>query len=239
MKIVLFGYGKMGKAIEGLVNSEGKHEVVLIVDPQDGKGLDINDLKNADVAIDFSIPTAAYSNIKTCINASIPIVSGTTGWTEKLNELREFADEKEVGFIYASNFSIGVNVFFHLNKKLAEMLSSHAGYQPQMEEIHHKEKLDSPSGTAITLAEDILHSSANKEHWVNEHSIDPKALSILSRREEDIAGVHDVKWKSAIDEIEIKHTAKSREGFVRGAIYAAEWIIARSGFHTMDQVLDL
>lgn len=228
----------MGKTIEKIVQEEAKHEILHKIRSQNLSDFNNELLHRADVVIDFSVPEKAFDNISICLNAGTSVVSGTTGWVDRLDELKQLADDSETGFIYASNFSIGVNLFFHLNKKLAEMMKDHSSYKAFMEEIHHKEKLDSPSGTAISLAEAIINSSS-KKHWVNEHSIDPDALPIISKRIEDIAGVHEVKWKSEIDEIEIKHTAKSREGFARGALLAAEWLIDKKGFHSMDEVLNL
>jgi len=239
MKIALLGYGKMGKTIDRIVEKEGLHQVSMRIDADNQSELNQENLSSVDVAIDFSVPTTAYQNIKTCIESGTAVVSGTPGWLEKLDELKSLSNESMSGFLYASNFSIGVNIFFHLNRKLSEMMQPHPEFRASIEEIHHKEKLDSPSGTAITLAEEILNLSESKAHWVNEHSIDPKALPIISKRMENIAGVHEISWKSEIDEIEIKHTAKSREGFARGAVKAAEWLIDKKGFHTMDEVLGL
>ena len=232
MKIALFGYGKMGKTIERLAQERG-HEIIARVDHD----LD-QDITNADVAIDFSIPNAAFNNISRCLQAGLPIVSGTTGWLEKYNEAVALCKENNGAFIYASNYSLGVNLFFELNQKLAKMMARFDDYQVSMEEIHHTQKLDAPSGTAITLAEGILANSA-KESWTLDVTNANDALPIVAKRIDDVPGTHSIAYNSMVDELQIKHTAKNRDGFALGAIIAAEWLRDKKGIFTMKDVLGL
>jgi 4-hydroxy-tetrahydrodipicolinate reductase len=232
MKIALLGYGKMGKVIEKIAQERG-HEIILRKDESNS----FEGLSNADVAIDFSVPTAAVSNISACINASIPVISGTTGWLENYHEMVKLCEEKNAAFLYGSNFSLGVNLFFELNDYLARMMSKFKEYKVSMEEIHHTQKLDKPSGTAISLAYSIINHS-DKNSWTTEN---PKEddLFIDVKRTENIPGTHSVTYNSDVDFIEIKHVAHNREGFALGAIIAAEWIIGKKGVFTMKDVLDL
>lgn len=232
MKIALMGYGRMGKTIEEVALKRG-HEIVI---RKDVEPIEI-DLSMADVAIDFSHPNAAFDNIRICIDAKVPVVSGTTGWLENYEEAVNYCQSKQGAFLYASNFSIGVNLFFSLNLHLAKMMKNIEGYSPEMEEIHHIHKLDAPSGTAITLAESILeHSSL--ENWSIEDK--PKdELRIKVKREGEVPGTHSVKYASEIDEIEIKHTAHNRKGFALGAVIAAEWINNKKGVFQMKDVLSI
>lgn len=232
MKIALLGYGKMGKVIEKIAQERG-HEIILRKDESNS----FEGLSNADVAIDFSVPTAAVSNISACINASIPVISGTTGWLENYHEMVKLCEEKNAAFLYGSNFSLGVNLFFELNDYLARMMSKFKEYKVSMEEIHHTQKLDKPSGTAISLAYSIINHS-DKNSWTIEN---PKEddLFIDVKRTENIPGTHTVTYNSDVDFIEIKHVAHNREGFALGAIIAAEWIIGKKGVFTMKDVLDL
>lgn len=232
MKIALFGYGKMGKMIEKTALSRN-HEIVAKID------IDTNeiDFEAIDVAIDFSMPDAAFSNITQCIEHNIPVISGTTGWLENYGKVVELCQKKEGAFIYASNFSLGVNVFFELNKVLAKMMSNLKDYNVSLEEIHHTQKLDAPSGTAITLAEGVI---ANSEHqdWQLGSNEDGK-ISITSKRIGTTPGTHTIDYTSKIDSIEIKHTAHNREGFALGAVIAAEWIHGKTGVFSMKDVLNL
>lgn len=239
MKIALIGYGKMGKMIEELILQSGKHEVVLKIEDKNLNELTKENLSRADVAIEFTHPAAAVQNIKFCIDCGIPVVVGTTGWYNEKEEVKKYCEERNGTIVYTSNFSIGVNIFFALNKKLAAIMKSHPQYDVTMEEIHHTAKKDSPSGTAITLAEDILIEIDRKKKWVNHFSKDEDELSIVSVREEDVAGTHIVVYDSEIDEIEIKHTAFNRKGFAEGAIHAAEWIGDKKGFFTFGETLNL
>lgn len=233
MKIALLGYGKMGKTIEKIASKRG-HEIVLKVDKND---LDYK-LSNADVAVDFSIPTAAFNNIKNCIENNIPVISGTTGWLNKYDEIVDFCKQKNGAFIYASNFSLGVNIFFELNKNLAKMMQNLNQYNVTLEEIHHTKKLDAPSGTAITLAEDIINNSA-KQSWALNVTTNPNEIPIVAKRIPDVPGTHIVSYQSEVDTIEIKHTAHSRKGFALGAVIAAEWLVNKKGVYTMKDVLNL
>ncbi|AMC12085.1 4-hydroxy-tetrahydrodipicolinate reductase [Lutibacter profundi] len=233
MKIALLGYGRMGKTIEQIALDKG-HEIVLKV----GKNTKNYDITLADVAIDFSIPSMAFENIANCLNNNIPVVSGTTGWLDKFNDVTALCKKKKGSFIYASNFSIGVNVFFKLNEYLAKIIAHLNNYQVSIEEIHHTKKLDKPSGTAITLAEDILKHSS-KDNWSLNVTNNKNEIPIASKRIPDVPGTHAIKYESAEDTIEIKHTAHNRNGFALGAIIAAEWLVDKTGVFTMKDVLDL
>lgn len=232
MKIALLGYGKMGKVIERIALERG-HEIVLKKDETNT----FEGLSNAAVAIDFSTPSAAVDNITTCINEGIPVISGTTGWLENYNEMAQLCTSKNAAFLYGSNFSLGVNLFFELNDYLARMMSKFTDYGVALEEIHHTQKLDKPSGTAISLANAIINYS-DKNDWAIEN---PKEddLFIDVKRIEHVPGTHTVTYNSDVDFIEIKHVAHNREGFALGAIIAAEWIIDKKGVFTMKDVLDL
>jgi len=232
VKIALLGYGKMGKTIEQIALSRG-HDIVLKID----KHITDYDITKADVAIDFSVPSAAVGNLSKALNNNIPVISGTTGWLKDYDDITRLCKERDGAFIYASNFSIGVNIFFELNKQLAKMMAHLDKYKVNIEEIHHTQKLDAPSGTAITLAEGIIKNS-NYQHW----SLDQKGtdtISIAAKRIEDVPGTHIVSYDSTVDTIEIKHTAKNREGFALGAVIAAEWIVGKTGIFTMKDVLNL
>jgi 4-hydroxy-tetrahydrodipicolinate reductase len=232
MKIALLGYGKMGKVIERIALERG-HEIVLKKDqdtPFDG-------LKNADVAIDFSVPNSAVANISECLNNGIPVISGTTGWLTNYPKMVQLCEEKNGSFIYGSNFSLGVNVFFELNEYLAKMMANLKQYNVSMEEIHHTQKLDAPSGTAITLAEGIIKNT-NYANWTLETPISNE-IHIDAKRIENVPGTHSIFYDSEVDQIEIKHTAHSREGFALGAVIAAEWLIGKKGVFTMKDVLGL
>jgi len=243
MKIALIGYGKMGKAIEEVAVSKG-HEVCLRIDSKNRNELTIQNLKQADVAIEFTNPDSAVSNILLCFEARVPVISGTTGWLARFSEIQKICTEKNGAFLYASNFSVGVNVFFEINKRLAELMDRQDNYNIQIEETHHTQKKDSPSGTAITLAEDILQRVNRKKEWVNltdnsQLTTDNSQLPILSHRIDPAPGTHSVKYSSAVDDIEIIHTAHSRMGFANGAVLAAEYIKDRKGVFAMKDVLGL
>jgi len=233
MKIALFGYGKMGKTIERIAIERG-HEILAKIDIDTAS----YDITNADVAIDFSTPSAAFDNINKCFTNSIPIISGTTGWLDNYNKVIENCHKNNGAFIYASNFSLGVNLFFELNTKLAKMMRSFESYAIDLEEIHHTQKLDTPSGTAITLAKDIIENS-DKENWGLAVTNNSKELPIVSKRIENVPGTHTVRYTSIVDEIEIKHTAKNRDGFALGAVIAAEWLQGKKGVFTMKDVLGI
>lgn len=233
MKIALLGYGRMGKTIEKIAEDRG-HEIVLKMS-DDIENHDLSEL-DIDVAIDFSVPKAALENITTCFKNKIPVVSGTTGWLDDYAKARDICEKEDSAFIYASNFSLGVNVFFELNKKLAGMMQGLEDYSVEIEEIHHLQKLDSPSGTAITLAQQILEENSKLKGWQLENA-DEDEIPIHAKREENVPGTHTVTYDSEIDKIEITHTAKSREGFALGAVVAAEYLQDKTGIFTMKDVL--
>jgi 4-hydroxy-tetrahydrodipicolinate reductase len=232
MKIALLGYGKMGKVIEQIALERG-HEIVLKKDQNNT----FDGLENADVAIDFSVPDSAVTNISSCLENGIPVISGTTGWLADYSKMVDLCQKNNGSFIYASNFSLGVNVFFELNDYLAKMMANLKQYQVSMEEIHHTQKLDAPSGTAITLAEGIIKNT-NYSQWTLEN---PKAneIQIEAKRIENVPGTHSIFYDSTVDQIEIKHTAHSREGFALGAVVAAEWLVGKKGVFSMKDVLGI
>jgi len=233
MNIALLGYGRMGKTIEEIAENRG-HKIVLKVS-EDIDNYDLENLK-IDVAIDFSVPKAAFKNITTCFKHDIPVVSGTTGWLDNYEKAREICNEEGSAFIYASNFSLGVNVFFQLNEKLAGMMQGLEDYSVNIEEIHHIQKLDAPSGTAITLAQQILEKNSRLKGWQLDDADDDE-IPIKAKREENVPGTHTVTYESSVDKIEIVHTAKSRQGFALGAVVAAEYLKDRTGIFTMRDVL--
>lgn len=232
MKIALLGYGKMGKVIEKIALERG-HEIVL----RKTSSNTFEGLQNADVAIDFSIPDVAVCNISECLHTNIPIVSGTTGWLDDYNKMMKLCKEKNGAFIYSSNFSLGVNIFFELNIYLAKIMSKFNQYQVSITEIHHTQKLDSPSGTAITLANGIIENS-NYKNWTLE-SPTFNELHIDAKRIENVPGTHTIAYNSDVDLIEIKHIAHNREGFALGSVIAAEWIVGKKGVFTMKDVLEI
>ncbi len=238
MKIALIGYGKMGKAIEEAALEKG-HEIVLRIASQNADELTLENLQIADVAIEFTNPHSAIANLKKCFDAGVPIVCGSTGWLDDLNEIENYCKEKNGTFLYASNFSIGVNLFFELNNYFAGLMSFQKQYDVVVEEIHHKEKKDSPSGTAIFLAHQILQHSILKQKWVNAVSDKEEELQIISERTDIVPGTHKIKYHSAIDDIEIIHTAHNRKGFAEGALLAAEFIFGKKGIYSMRQVLNI
>ena len=237
MRIVLIGYGKMGKEIERIAIDRG-HQIVSKIDIENPDDLISLTNKEVDVAIEFSNPISAFSNIMKCIEKQIPIVCGTTGWLEKKAEVEKATQSFDSTFFYASNYSIGVNLFFKLNKQLAKLMHAHAGYDIYTNEIHHLEKKDSPSGTAITIAEGIMSQYSNKKKWVNNEIPRADEIGIWSQRESTKPGTHTVKYISKVDQIEMTHEAFSREGFALGAVIAAEWILGKKGVLGMDDMLN-
>ena len=233
MKIALLGYGRMGQTIEQIAIKRG-HTIVLKVD----KGDTTFDITKADVAIDFSIPDVAFNNISMCLNNQVPIISGTTGWLHDYDKAISLCKEKKGAFIYASNYSLGVNIFFELNKMLAKMMSNLKQYNVSLEEIHHTKKLDAPSGTAISLANDIIAKHKTYENWAL-HEGNGTTIPIIAKRIEDVPGTHTVTYKSDVDTISIEHTAHNRDGFALGAVIAAEWIVGKTGIFTMNDVLNI
>ena len=233
MNIALIGYGRMGKTIERIARDRG-HAIVYI---NNGGILDIEQVKLADVAIEFTQPDAAAENITKLLTAGIPVVSGTTGWLEAKNMVDQVASAQEIGFVHASNFSLGVNLFFAFNEKLAKMMNQYEDYQPHIHEVHHKGKKDEPSGTAITAAEGILKAYPDLKRWTMD--LESKGLTISAERMDPYFGTHVVSYASPIDTIELKHEAHSREGFALGAVIAAEWLPGKKGPHSMKDVLGL
>ncbi|MGN6647829.1 MAG: 4-hydroxy-tetrahydrodipicolinate reductase [Cytophaga sp.] len=238
MRIALIGYGKMGKTIERIAIERG-HTISAIIDVHNKEEIKNLNGQIADVAIEFSQPESAFSNISHCLENNLPIVSGTTGWLKKKPVLDEICRQNNGSFFYASNYSIGVNIFFHLNKILAGLMKKFPDYAVSMEEIHHTEKKDAPSGTAITLAEGLMSQNSSKTKWVNQESENDDELEIISKRIDDVPGTHTVFYDSPIDTIEIKHTAHSREGFAQGAVMAAEWTAKNRGVFGMNDLLKI
>jgi 4-hydroxy-tetrahydrodipicolinate reductase len=244
MKIVLLGYGKMGRIIEQMALDRG-HEVVLKIDETTIDQRTTENLSLADVAIDFSTPQSVLANIQSCFEANLPLVVGTTGWYDELENIKSQCEETNNSMLYASNFSIGVNVFFHVNEVLAKIMNRYPQYDVLVEEIHHTHKLDSPSGTAITIAEGILDGLNRKREWVNELVGDganvipkPDQLLIESHRIEEVPGTHTVIYSSEVDDIEFKHKAHGRAGFALGAVLAAEWLEGKQGFYSVKDMFD-
>jgi len=233
MNIALLGYGKMGKVIERIALERG-HSIVF----KSGRDTSTIDLSNTDVAIDFSIPDAAVSNISTCFNNNVPVISGTTGWLDDYDQMVELCNNKKGAFIYGSNFSLGVNVFFELNNYLAKMMNNLKQYNINLEEIHHTQKLDAPSGTAISLAEGIINNS-DKTSWKLDKSTNNNEIPIIAKRIDNVPGTHSIDYSSEVDTLKIEHVAHNRNGFALGAVVAAEWIINKKGVFTMKDVLGL
>ncbi|MBN2485187.1 MAG: 4-hydroxy-tetrahydrodipicolinate reductase [Bacteroidales bacterium] len=238
MNIALLGYGKMGKEIEKIALSRNNN-IVLVIDIDNQHELTAENLKKADVAIDFSVPSSAYNNILKCFEANIPIVCGTTGWLEKMDEVKSKCLTENKGFFYASNYSLGVNIFFKINKYLAGIMDKFPGYQVEMEEVHHIHKLDAPSGTAITLAEGIIENMGQKTNWALNQPSDEYTVGIKAIREGEVPGIHRIKYNSSVDFIQIEHSAYSRQGFALGAVLAAEYMKEKTGFRSMDDLLDI
>jgi 4-hydroxy-tetrahydrodipicolinate reductase len=246
MKIAILGYGKMGRIIEKIAQDR-KHEIVLKIDVSNQHELTTENLQKADVAIEFSTPDTVLSNIEACFNAKVPIVVGTTGWYGHLQRIKNECDQNGTTLLYASNFSVGVNMFFHVNKILAKLMNNYPYYDVQVEEIHHTQKLDSPSGTAITIAEGIVEELDSKKEWVNiltdgggspEDTIKADQLLIESMRMENVPGTHTVVYDSEVDSIEFKHTAHNRNGFALGAVMAAEWVQGKKGFYSVKDMFN-
>lgn len=238
MKIALLGYGRMGKAIEEIAIDRG-HEIVARISPSHKTLKDLSDLDRVDVAIDFSLPESAYENIGFCLELGIPVISGTTGWLDRYEEVVKKCEEQNASFLYSSNFSLGVNLFFELNKKLAELIGPFDQYKVRMTEVHHLQKLDAPSGTAISLAEQLIDKKLASNWTIDPKDQDIENLKIEVVREEGIPGTHEIKYDSEVDDIVIRHTAHNRKGFALGAVIASEWIQNKSGVFSMRDVLNL
>jgi 4-hydroxy-tetrahydrodipicolinate reductase len=238
MKIALIGYGKMGKEIEQIIVAEGKHEVVLKIGEENLNEFTVENLKNADVAIEFTEPNAAFNNVKTCFEANVPVVVGTTSWNTE--EAVAMAQKEGKSLFLSPNYSIGVNLFFELNKKLNALMQPYSEYQMDMTEIHHTQKKDAPSGTAIKLAQDLISLSNNSfESWALDTASNSSEIAIKAMREEHVPGTHIVNYQSDIDAIEIKHTAFSRKGFAIGAVRAAEFLYGKNGVFGMKDLLGI
>lgn len=236
MNIAIIGYGRMGHTIEGIAKERG-HKIVAVIDVDNQDEINRLSDKKIDVAIEFTQPESAYKNITSLLNQGIHVVSGTTGWTDRMDEVKSMVKKSNTGFFYAPNYSIGVNLFFAIAEYAAELMNKFPEFDLHIEEVHHIHKLDSPSGTAIHLAEGIIRHSDRKSEWVNEESEDPDKLSILSSRKPDVPGIHSAIFKGEHDEIELKHTASSRMGFATGAVLAAEFLNGKNGIYTMKNLL--
>jgi 4-hydroxy-tetrahydrodipicolinate reductase len=239
MNIALLGYGKMGHAIEEIAVQRG-HSIVCKVGIENLEDRTAENIKKADVVIEFSSPDSAYENVMLCLENGVPVVCGSTGWLDKYDHVKKYCEEKGGGLIYASNFSVGVNIFFALNRKLAQLMAPHKEYEVDLKEIHHTQKLDAPSGTAITLAEQVMESISRKKKWVNSASDKESELVIISERTDPAPGTHIINYHSDIDDICIIHTAHSRKGFAIGAVLAAEFLgKKRKGVYAMKDVLGI
>ena len=238
MKIVLIGYGKMGKAIEEIALRKG-HEIILKINDENLADFNIANLQQCNVAIEFTNPESAIENMKSCIDAGVPVVCGSTGWVAKQAEIIQYCKDKNGTLLYSSNFSIGVNIFFELNKKLAKLISHQKEYTVAIEEIHHTQKKDAPSGTAISLAQQIIDKRDDIDNWVLNSIPTAEEINITSKRIDPAPGTHHVKYTSEIDDIEIIHTAHSRKGFAAGALTAAEFVFGKNGVFTMSDVLKI
>ena len=238
MKIALIGYGKMGKAIEEIALEKG-HEIVLKIDINNADQFTKENILQADAAIEFTGPHSAFDNVMKCLHFGIPTVCGSTGWLDKFEEVKKYCTQQNGTFIYSSNYSIGVNLFFELNTYLAKLMNTHPEYGVMLEEIHHTQKKDAPSGTAITLAEQVLQNITSKKKWVNHISDNAEELEIISERIDPAPGTHKIKYQSPIDDIEIIHTAHNRKGFAGGAVLAAAFAATHKGIFTMKDVLGL
>lgn len=238
MNIALIGYGKMGKAIEAIAVEKG-HHIILKIDVDNYDEFNASNIKKADVAIEFTTPDTAVANIRKCFEAGTPVVVGTTGWLKELETIKKECEEKQGTLITATNFSIGVNLFFAINDYVSKLMSSYNTYDVSLEETHHTQKKDAPSGTAITLAEQVLANISSKNKWVNKVSDNDSELEIISKRIDPAPGTHSVKYSSSVDDIEIIHTAHNREGFALGAMLAAEFIADKKGIYTMKDVLGI
>lgn len=238
MKLALIGYGKMGHAIERIAIERG-HKIVSIIDADNQDDFNTNAFRSADVAIEFSTPQSAFPNYVRAFAQGVKVVSGSTGWLDNMNKVRNLCDDGNASFFYSSNFSIGVNIFFSLNRYLARIMERFPQYDVKMNEIHHIHKLDHPSGTAISLANDIVKNLSRKDGWTEDGDAPADKLLVEHQREGEVPGIHMVEYDSNVDRIVIEHEAFSREGFALGAVMAAEWMKDKVGFHTMDEMMDL
>lgn len=239
MNIALIGYGKMGKVIETIAEERG-HSIVARSNSQ--SPVESIDFSNVDVAIEFTAPALAVKHIKHCVDHSTPVVVGTTAWNEDLPDVTSYVESNNGSLLHASNFSIGVNIFFDINRRLAKLMEPHTNYKASLEEIHHLQKLDAPSGTAITLANDMMFENNNLSSWVHKEekapAVNPGQIALTSYRREGVPGTHTITYSSEIDTIEIKHTAHNRKGFALGSVIAAEWLFGKKGIYTMQDVIN-
>lgn len=238
MKIALLGYGKMGRAIEEIAIKRG-HEIALKIDVDTASQFNAENVQGIDAAIEFTGPTSAFGNVIKCLQFKLPVVCGSTGWLEKWREVVSYCQQNDGAMVYASNYSVGVNIFFEVNKKLAQLMAQQSDYEISLEEIHHTQKKDAPSGTAVTLAEQLLDQISRKKKWVNEPTDNKEELEIISARIDPAPGTHKVRYHSQVDDIEIIHTAHNRTGFATGAVLAAEFIVGKKGLYEMKDVLGL
>lgn len=236
MKVGLVGYGKMGQAIEKILLDKG-HSISKIININNADEIKEITPDNTHVVIEFTAPESALNNIKAVLANKVPVVSGSTGWLDHYNEVVEFCEKQETGFFYASNYSLGVNIFFKLNEQLAKMMNGQ-GYESSMLEVHHTQKLDAPSGTAITLAEGLIANVDNKTKWVNQKTQNPEELEIISERVDPAPGTHEISYDSEVDTIKISHVAHSRQGFAQGAVMAAEFMVGKKGVYSMNDLLN-
>lgn len=238
LKIIIIGYGRMGREIKQVAENRG-HEILMTIDMENKEDFLAENLKKADVAIEFTLPDAAFDNIMTCFKADLPVVSGTTGWLDWFYDIRRYCLEHHQTFFYASNFNIGMNLFFKVNEYLAKIMNHYTNYDVEIEETHHVHKIDAPSGTAVKLAEILMNDIARKNKWKKEKASHADEIAVRSIREDEIPGIHRVLYASSFDDIELKHAAKSREGFALGAVMAAEYIHNRKGIYSMDDLLNI
>ncbi len=238
MRIALIGYGKMGHAIEEIALKRG-HEIVCKIDFNNQEDFDSDEFRSADIAIEFTTPHTAYNNYIKAFEQNVPVVSGSTGWLDKMDEIKNLCSSGKATFFYSSNFSIGVNIFFALNKYLAKLMNRFTEYDVEMTEIHHIHKLDHPSGTAISLAEGIIENLDRKDNWTEAVAPTEQEIHIESEREGEVPGTHIIKYESSVDAITIGHEAFSREGLALGAVIAAEWMKGKKGFHTMNEIMNI
>lgn len=236
MKIALIGYGKMGKEIEQILIARG-HTIPLIIDLNNTNDLDAAHLQEVDVAIEFTTPSTAYGNVVQCLEAGVPVVCGTTAWLDKLPEVEQLCKEKNGAFFYASNYSIGVNIFFEINRRLAQLMNRFGEYDVTIEETHHTQKKDAPSGTAVTLAEGVLENLDRKQKWVCGTTTLPEELEVVAIRRSVVPGTHTVTYESDVDALSITHMAKSRRGFALGAVLAAEFLHGKTGIFSMKDLM--
>lgn len=238
LKIIIIGYGRMGQEIKQLAEKRG-HEILMTIDKDNQEDFTPENLKKADVAIEFTLPDAAFDNIMKCFESDVPVVSGTTGWMDRFYDIRKYCLEHDQAFLYASNFNLGMNLFFKVNDYVAKIMNHYSNYDVGIEETHHVHKVDAPSGTAVKLAESLISEIKRKNKWKKEKSEAEDEIPVKSIREDEVPGIHRVMYSSSFDEIELKHSAKSREGFALGAVMAAEFIHDKQGVYSMDDLLNI